>query len=85
MKRELTKEQQIDITMLMATMRAFNEQLYLLKGAHSGIVKKKFNRLVSVSKQYEKELVELTDNSESLEGVYDCLMDVIVDVKSQMS
>ena len=85
MKNELTKEQQIDITMIMATMRAFNEQLYLLKGAHSGIIKKKFNRLVNVSKQYEKELVTLTDNSEALENVYDCLMDVIVDVKNQMS
>lgn len=85
MKNELTKEQQIDITMIMATMRAFNEQLYLLKGAHSGIIKKKFNRLVNVSKQYEKELITLTDNSEALENVYDCLMDVIVDVKNQMS
>tara|TARA_R110000803_G_scaffold97102_1_gene165247 strand:+ start:479 stop:736 length:258 start_codon:yes stop_codon:yes gene_type:complete len=85
MKNELTEEQQIDITMIMATMRAFNEQLYMLKGVHSGVIKQKFNRLINVSGQYEKELLKLTDNSEALEGVYDCLMDVIVDVKKQMS
>ena len=79
----LTKDQQVDITLLFATFRCFNEQLYNLKGIHSKIIKKKFNHLLKVSSQYEKEIVE-TMNSKELENCYDVLMDIIVTVKREL-
>jgi len=80
----MTKEQQIELTLLLATFRAFNEQLYNLKGTHSQVVKLKFNRLLRVSAQYEKEIVKWMDGSNELEAVYDALMDVLIEVKSNI-
>jgi Fe-S cluster assembly scaffold protein SufB len=80
----MTKEQQIDLTLLLATFRAFNEQLYNLKGTHSQVVKLKFNRLLKVSRQYEKEIIKWMDGSDELEAVYDALMDVLIEVKSNI-
>ena len=48
MKYEITREHQIDLTLAFATFRCFNEQLYLLKGSHSKVVKLKFNRLIKL-------------------------------------
>ena len=79
----LTKDQQIDITLLFATFRCFNEQLYNLKGTHSNIIKKKFNHLLKVSSQYEKEIVVSMDSKE-LENCYDVLMDIILTVKKEL-
>jgi|TARA_R110000744_G_scaffold370762_1_gene481459 hypothetical protein len=80
----MTKEEEIDLNLLIATFRAFNEQLYILKGTHSGIVKQKFNRLVKVANQYEKEVIKWTGEND-LESVYDLLMDVIIEVKKQVN
>ena len=79
----MDKKDTTDLLMLLATFRCFNEQLYNLKGRHSKIVKLKFNRLINVARAYENEVVELTENNQQLEHVYDCLMDVILDVKEQ--
>ncbi len=81
----MTKEQKSDVIMLIATMRAFNEQLYNLKGVHKQGMKMKFNRLLKVSAQYEKEIVHITENSQEFEDVYDALMDVIINVKEQIN
>ena len=77
----MTKQDTIDLNLLIATFRCFNEQLYNLKGVHSGIIKLKFNRLIKVANQYEKEIVKFTDNSQELEQVYDELMEIIIKVK----
>ena len=81
----MTEEQKSDVIMLMATMRAFNEQLYNLKGVHKQGMKMKFNRLLKVSAQYEREIVHITQNSQEFEDVYDALMDVILEVKQQIN
>jgi hypothetical protein len=81
----MTKEQTAELNLLIATFRCFNEQLYNLKGSHSGLVKLKFNRLLKVANQYEKEIVKWTEGSEQLEIIYDNLMDVIVTVKKQVN
>ena len=59
----MDKETQADITMLLATFRVFNEQLYNIKGKHSKVLKLKFNRLLGVARVYENEIVKLTNNS----------------------
>lgn len=79
----MTKQDTIDLNLLIATFRCFNEQLYNLKGKHSGIVKLKFNRLLNVARQYEKEIVKYTDGSKELERVYDELMEIIILVKNK--
>ena len=80
MKSTLTKEDTLDISILIALFRCFNEQLYNLKGTHAGIVKMKFNRLLKLSSQYEKEIAQ-DMNTEEMEAVYDQLMDIVVEVK----
>jgi hypothetical protein len=77
----MDKETQADIIILLATFRAFNEQLYSIKGKHSKILKLKFNRLLGVARAYENEIVKLTNNSEELEAVYDCIADLMLEVK----
>tara|TARA_R110000744_G_scaffold33416_4_gene78451 strand:+ start:10717 stop:10974 length:258 start_codon:yes stop_codon:yes gene_type:complete len=78
----MTKEDTIDLNLLIATFRCFNEQLYNLKGKHSKIVKLKFNRLLKVARAYDNEIVKLTGNSEEIEHVYDQLMEIILEVKT---
>lgn len=85
MKTNITREQQIDLTLLFATFRCFNEQLYLLKGSHSKVVKLKFNRLIKLARQYEDEMMKNMGNSvEDLDGIQDVMMDIINDVKIEL-
>ena len=77
----MSREDTIDLYLLIAMFRCFNEQLYTLKGKHSKIVKFKFNRLVKVARQYENEIVKVTDDSEAMENIYDELMELILEVK----
>jgi|TARA_R100001163_G_C4933330_1_gene108333 hypothetical protein len=77
----MDKETQADIIILLATFRAFNEQLYSIKGKHSKLLKLKFNRLLGVARAYENEIVKITNNSEELEAVYDCIADLMLEVK----
>lgn len=78
----MNKEDTIDLNLLIATFRCFNEQLYNLKGKHSKIVKLKFNRLIKVARAYDNEIIKLTGNSEEIEHVYDQLMEIILEVKT---
>lgn len=81
---KLNREDTVDITLFFAMFRCFHEQLYALKGIHSGLIKKKFNRLISTARQYEKELLINLDDSPELEHVYDCLMDVMNEVRNEI-
>ena len=80
----MDKETQADITISLATFRVFNEQLYNIKGKHSKVLKLKFNRLLGVARAYESEIVKLTNNSEELEAVYDCIADIMLEVKESI-
>ena len=81
----MTKEQTAELNLLIATFRCFNEQLYNLKGSHSGIVKLRFNRLLKVARQYEREVLKSTDNSSELELIYDNMMEVLIEVKKVLN
>jgi|TARA_R100000482_G_C5039161_1_gene107573 hypothetical protein len=81
----MTKEQIIEIHLLMATFRCFNEQLYNVKGTHSGVMKMKFNRLLKVARQYEREIVEFNEGSKELELIYDNMMDLLIEIKKQIN
>ncbi len=80
----MDKNTSIDVMLLLATFRCLNEQLYNIKGTYSKLLKFKFNKLLNVARNYEKEIVKATDNSAELEAIYDCLMDVIMEVKEQV-
>ena len=81
----MTKEHTTDLLLLIAMFRCFNEQLYSLKGSHAGIIKLKFNRLLKVSAQYEREITQWTEGSKELELIYDSLMEVLIEVKKQVN
>jgi len=81
----MTKEHTTELLLLIATYRCFNEQLYNLKGSHAGKVKLKFNRLLKVSAQYEKEITQWTEGSKELELIYDSLMELLIEVKKQVN
>tara|TARA_Y100001973_G_scaffold54271_1_gene80192 strand:+ start:77 stop:391 length:315 start_codon:yes stop_codon:yes gene_type:complete len=75
----LDKEQQISLLILLATFKSLNEQLYNLKGAHSGIVKKRFNMLQNAFRSYERVIDKswLKQNKDILEKLNDALTDII--------
>ena len=80
-----SKQETIDLNLLVATFRCFNEQLYLLKGSHSKVIKLKFNRLIKLARQYEDEMMKnMGDSVEDLDGVQDVMMDIINDVKIEL-
>ena len=81
----MTKEHKTELLLLIAMFRCFNEQLYNLKGAHSNLIKLKFNRLLKVSAQYEREVLQWTEGSKELELIYDSLMELIIEVKTQVN
>ena len=81
----MTKEHTTELLLLIAMFRCFNEQLYNLKGAHVGIIKLKFNRLLKVAAQYEREITQWTEGSKELELIYDSLMEVLIEVKTQVN
>ena len=81
----MTKEHTADLLLLIAMFRCFNEQLYNLKGAHAGIIKLKFNRLLKVAAQYERQITQWTEGSKELEPIYDSLMEVLIEVKTQVN
>ena len=81
----MTKEHTTDLLLLIAMFRCFNEQLYNLKGAHSNLIKLKFNRLLKVAAQYEREITQWTEGSKELELIYDSLMEVLIEVKKQVN
>ena len=81
----MTKEHTTDLLLLIAMFRCFNEQLYNLKGAHAGIIKLKFNRLLKVAAQYERQITQWTEGSKELELIYDSLMEVLIEVKTQVN
>ena len=85
MNHKLSKDQERDINLLLATFRCFNEQLYLIKGAHSGILKKKFNRLINVSRIYDQEVSKWLEDSKESEIIYDELMDILTIVKKSVN
>ncbi len=77
-KRDLTKQQQIDLLVLLATFKSFEEQLYNLKGVHAKEVKLWFNRLLSTARSYDKVLSKKVNfNKDDLEKVYDSITDII--------
>ena len=79
-------ENRESVSLLLASPRSFSgEQLYHLKGTHAGIVKLKFNRLLNVAKQYEKEIVKFTGGSQDIENIYDGLMEILIEVKRQVN
>jgi hypothetical protein len=78
------KEQLIELNLLLAMFRCFNEQLYNLKGAHSGLIKRKFNHLVKVGRQYEKEVLKATGHAQELENVYDAMMELMITLKKEI-
>lgn len=84
MKSRLTPQQATEVHLLLATFRCLNEQLYAIKGNHSGILKLKFNRVLNVFRQYEKEVVKYTDSKET-EKIYDELMEILILVKKQIN
>ncbi len=80
----MKKEHEMELYLLIATFKCFNEQLYQLKGAHSQGVKMWFNRLIKTSKKYESMVDKWTSDNKRLDTIYDELMDVIITVKQNV-
>ncbi len=78
-------ENTVELAVTIALFRCFHEQLHGLKGSHSSLVKYKFNRLCRVARQYEDEIIKVNKQSdEDLDLLYDNLMDIIIDIKTNL-
>jgi len=87
MKTKYTKEereQQISLLIVLATFKSLHEQLHNLKGAHSGLVKHKFNLLLNTFKGYERVIDRdwLKDNTAVVSELYDAITDLIYMLRS---
>ena len=69
----------LDINFTLALVKCLSEQLHTMQWSHSHQVKQKFNKLLKVAKLYEKEIDKSMhqSNDETIENIYDALMDSI--------
>ena len=83
----MKEENQINLLLLLATFKSFTEQLYNLKGEHSGLVKKKFNMLMNYVNSYEKTIDDdwLKDNQDVIEQLNDAITDFIYSIRDTAS
>lgn len=73
----------MDINVALALVKCLTEQLAGMQWQHSYQVKQKFNKLLKVARQYEKEIdksMELS-NDDNIENIYDAFMESIVEAK----
>tara|TARA_R110000751_G_scaffold136245_1_gene239217 strand:+ start:6930 stop:7214 length:285 start_codon:yes stop_codon:yes gene_type:complete len=73
----------LDINVTLALVKCLSEQLHGMQWEYSHQLKQKFNRLLKVAKIYENEIDKsmLEANDETIENIYDTLMDLICDAK----
>ena len=71
----ITEEEHIDLIVLLATFKSFNEQLYNLKGKHKNQTKMWFNRLLNTARSYENSIEEKTNviDDENLVRVFNAI------------
>ena len=76
----------INTLIILATFKSLNEQLYNLKGTHSGLVKKRFNLVLNTFKMYENVIDEdyLKHNKVFIDQLYDAITDYIYLLKDQV-
>lgn len=81
----MKEENQLNLLLLLATFKSFSEQLYNLKGEHSGLVKKKFNMLMNAASSYERTIDEewLKENKSVIEGLNDSVTDFIYTLRDE--
>jgi hypothetical protein len=79
----ITEEEHIDLIVLLATFKSFNEQLYNMKGKHKNQTKMWFNRLLNTARSYENSIKQKTNviDDKNLEVVYDAITDLIYTIK----
>jgi len=82
----MTKEDHINLVLLLATFRSFNEQLYNLKDVHKQHLKKEFNKLILNAKHYESLIIENNDeiNNLAIEEMYNAITEVIYSIRAQV-
>lgn len=86
MKQQSEREQLItnlDINLALSLVKCLSEHLHTMQWTHSQKVKLKFNKLLKVAKQYEKEIDKSMHSTqdETIENIYDALMDSILEAK----
>tara|TARA_R110000823_G_scaffold305528_1_gene427665 strand:- start:220 stop:525 length:306 start_codon:yes stop_codon:yes gene_type:complete len=73
----------LDVNLALALVKCLSEHLHTMQWTHSQRVKQKFNKFLKVAKQYENEIDKSMHetNDETIENIYDALMDSIVESK----
>jgi len=79
-------DETINTLIILATFKSLNEQLYCLKGTHSGIVKKRFNLVLNTFKMFENVIDEdyLKENKIFIDQLYDAITDMIYMLKEDV-
>jgi hypothetical protein len=79
-------DETINTLIILATFKSLNEQLYNLKGTHSGIVKKRFNLVLNTFKMFENVIDDdyLKENKIFIDQFYDAITDMIYMLKEDV-
>lgn len=83
MKQEYSKNEQLDLLLLLATFKSFSEQMYNMKDVHKGIVKRRFNILLNAINGYENVLDSdwLKENTDVMEQLSDAVTDMVYTIR----
>lgn len=86
MKQEYSKNEQLDLLLLLATFKSFSEQMYNMKDVHKGIVKRRFNILLNAINGYEKVLDSdwLKENTDVMEQLSDAVTDMVYTIRDKV-
>tara|TARA_R110002012_G_C11544740_1_gene601799 strand:+ start:709 stop:996 length:288 start_codon:yes stop_codon:yes gene_type:complete len=86
MKQEYSKNEQLDLLLLLATFKSFSEQMYNMKDVHKGIVKRRFNILLNAINGYEKVLDSdwLKENIDVMEQLSDAVTDMVYTIRDKV-
>ena len=76
---------EVEISILLALVLCLDEQIHVLKDQHKLDLKRKFNKLLRTSKQYESEIKKSMEISGEygIEAIYEALMDSISEAKNK--
>tara|TARA_B110000240_G_C13284433_1_gene361500 strand:+ start:17 stop:292 length:276 start_codon:yes stop_codon:yes gene_type:complete len=76
----------LDINITLALFKCFTEHLHSLKGTNSRHIKQKFNRLIKVAMQYEKEIDKSMESTgdPTPELICDAIMDYVLEGRESL-
>ena len=82
---EITKEEIMDVNILLAMNRCMSEIAHNLQYIHHHQVKQRIKHVIKTVDLYDREVKKLLnkDQSDAIEQIYDVIMDLVLEAKEK--